>query len=235
VNQGTLEGVKNNNGMVVLLEKGKRMSVQSVVTKAPNVYQKKHDEKVLVVARKDLFPHETPQGFELIDFSYYQLLIETKGKFLWRSKMENDPSYKQIIPYLIFKFKNTYFLMKRMSKPGDARLSSKYSIGIGGHLRQVDMKGHSIIEWAFRELKEEVCYKGNFTVVPLGIINDELDPVGTVHTGFVFLLEGDSPAIQIHSEFEEGRLATLDECATVYHTMERWSQLMFDYLRANQP
>ena len=122
--------------------------------------------------------------------------------------------------------------MKRASKPGEIRLSNKYTIGIGGHLRQADMKGHSIIEWARRELQEEISYKGNFDVVPLGILNDELDPVGTTHTGFVFLLEGDSPAIQIHSEFEEGRLITLEECATIYPYMERWSQLMFDYLRA---
>src|SRR3972149_11375968 len=131
----------------------------------------KADEKVLVVKRELLFASSDFQGFlPMRDFRGYQNLILRHKQFLWRSAMETDPSYKQIIPYLVFRHAETYFLMRRRSNANEARLKDKYSLGIGGHIRQEDMTETSLMGWAKREFIEEVDYKGTFKVSALGLI-----------------------------------------------------------------
>ena len=121
--------------------------------------------------------------------------------------------------------------MQRSGKASEARLQNKYSLGIGGHIRQDDIQG-SIVDWARREFAEEINYDGSFEVEALGLLNDERDSVGQVHTGFVFLLKGDSDAISVKSELAHGKLATLQECLQVYDAMESWSKMVFDYLKS---
>jgi predicted NUDIX family phosphoesterase len=197
------------------------------------VFQRHSDEKILVIKREFLFPEETVQGIQPVDFELYQKLIEDKGEFLWRSAMELDPSYKQIIPYLIFQYGHHYFLMQRKATSSDVRLRNKYSLGIGGHVRQQDLQNGSIIDWARREFEEEIVYEGNFTVQPIGLLNDESDFVGQVHTGFVFLLKGDSDKIAVCSELKHGKLATLQECGSVYDQLESWSKIVYRWLETS--
>jgi predicted NUDIX family phosphoesterase len=120
--------------------------------------------------------------------------------------------------------------MKRRSTASEQRLKDKYTNGIGGHIRQEDIENTTLFQWAQREFAEEVCYQGNFTVKPIGLINDERDEVGRVHIGFVFLLEGDSDQIAIRAEHKEGYLLSLEECKELYPLMESWSQFVLDYL-----
>ena len=194
------------------------------------VFIKKEDEKILVVAREKLFADGQIDGIKKIDFQSYQKLIEENKEFLWRSKVETDTSVKQIIPYLIFNYQDKYFLMQRKSSASEVRLQNKYSFGIGGHIREKDIKGQTIFDWAKREFKEEVEYSGNFEIEPLGLLNDESDFVGQVHTGFVFLLKGDSDQIKIRDEHKEGKLLTLEEGKQFYASMENWSKFVFDFL-----
>ena len=70
--------------------------------------------------------------------------------------METDPAYKQIIPYLVFTYENKYFLMQRQKKASETRLQSKYSLGIGGHIREEDMENCTLVDWAKREFEEEI-------------------------------------------------------------------------------
>jgi len=194
----------------------------------------KKDEKILVLRREKLFPGGAPQGLiPATNFEYYQKLIQKNQEFLWRSDMEEDIAYKQIIPYLVFCYDDTYFLMRRRSNASEARLKDKYSLGIGGHIRQEDMAESSLMAWAAREFGEEVNFDGSFVFKPLGILNDDSNAVGQVHTGFVFLLEGNSPHISIKSELKEGNLLTLEEMKPLYDKMEGWTQLVFDHLVTN--
>ena len=197
------------------------------------VFVKKQDEKILVVDRKKLFPEGAFTGIKKIDFNQYQELIESNQQFLWRSKMETDPSFKQIIPYLVFNFQDKFFLMQRRSNASEVRLQNKYSLGIGGHIRQEDILNKNIVDWAQREFAEEVEYSGNLSFKAIGLLNDDSNEVGLVHTGFVFLLTGDSDKIKVRSELKEGNLLTLPECDKLYSKMESWSQIVFDFLRQN--
>jgi len=208
------------------------MSTQKQTLKQKIVIRK--DENILVVKRDDLFPNDSSwQGLQRPKENSFVETIMTKKEFLSRAIMENDPSYKQIIPYLVFKNKNKYFLMQRKAKASESRLAGNYSLGIGGHIRQDDMKEADIASWARREFYEEVNYPGNFEVNFLGVLNDDSNDVGKVHVGFVYLLEGDSGAISVKEELESGVLLTLDECELFYDRMEQWTKIVFNFLRAS--
>ena len=197
------------------------------------VYVCENDESILVVKRDKLFPTDPPSGLKPIDFAQYEKLILENAEFRSRAQVEVDTSFKQIIPYLIFKFDNKYFLMQRTDSGSETRLRNKYSLGIGGHIVEEDLKGRSIYEWALREFNEEVAYKGKLKIKPIGLINDESNFVGKVHTGFLFLLEGDSANIKARKEFRSGHLATIDEISAYYSEMESWSKMALDFLRIN--
>lgn len=195
---------------------------------------KQPTENILVVKREQLFQGATVTDFfALPSFESWEKIIKENQEFLPRNLMEEDETYKQIIPYLVYTHNNRYFLMERASTSSEQRLKSKKSLGIGGHIREEDLDEKNIIDWAQREFHEEVSFSGELTIKPLGIINDESNAVGKVHIGFVFLLTGDSDDISIKSELKSGTLLTLAECEEHYPNMERWSQLVFDYLKSN--
>lgn len=192
----------------------------------------KPDERILVVAKNKLFSDVPYSGLQPLDsFDKHQQLIEQHQEFLWRSTMETDTTYKQIIPYLVFSYDNKLFVMQRRSDASESRLKNKYSLGIGGHIRQEDIAGKNIFDWAQREFDEEVDYQGTYTMKPIGLINDESNLVGQVHLGCAFLLIGDSPQISVKSELKEGKLLSIEECEALYENMETWSQIVFNYLK----
>ena len=188
-------------------------------------------EHILVVKRSILFPNQAFQGLQAEQTSRFLELIAREKEFKLRPLMEEDPSYKQIIPYLLFKFEDKYFLMQRRSTSSEQRLKNKYSLGIGGHMRQEDMQNNAtIFDWGKREFHEEIAYEGNLTIKPLGILNDDSNAVGQVHLGLVLLLEGDSSQIKIRSELKSGQLLTAHEIQNFYPDLETWSQIIFDAL-----
>lgn len=188
------------------------------------------DEYILVVKRPILLGDASWHGIKKENLDHYLTIIQQHQEFLPRAAMEIDPTYKQIIPYLIFRHKNRYFLMQRSANASEKRLQSKFSLGIGGHIRQEDMVGKTIFDWAQREFHEEVSYQGALKIEPLGILNDDSNEVGKVHIGLVLLLNGDSDQIQVKSELKSGSLVTLEECNRHKDNLENWSNLVFDYL-----
>jgi len=190
----------------------------------------KYLEEILVVKQTHLFPHGAWHGIQTEDITKYLHIIRTYQEFMPRGIMETDHTYKQIIPYLIFKHQDSYFLMQRSAHASETRLQNKYSLGIGGHMRKADMEGSTIFEWAQREFHEEVSYSGNVTVKTIGLLNDDSNEVGKVHLGLVLLLEGDSDKIAIKSELQSGSLCTLVTIKNKIDLLENWSTLILPYL-----
>ena len=211
-----------------------RIRNQGIPMITPTTQQQKHlqpqDEHILVVKRNHLFPDAAWQGLQQVDFTNWLNIIQERKEFLPRSIMETDSTYKQIIPYLVFEHQDSYFLMQRQAQASEKRLASKYSLGIGGHIRQEDLGSSNIFDWAQREFHEEVDYKGDLAIEPLGILNDDSNDVGKVHLGFVFLLKGDSAQIRVKSELKSGQLLSLEQCKQYAKQMETWSQLVFEFL-----
>lgn len=191
----------------------------------------KWNERILVVKREYFFPEGSWNGLKVVDFDQYLTMIQNKKEFVARGPVETNYSYKQIIPYLVFEHEGSYFLMQRKATASESRLASKYSLGIGGHLREEDIAGTDLFAWAKREFEEEINYSGKLEIEPLGLLNDDSNDVGKVHIGFVFLLKGSSPVISVKSELARGELLSLDTCKARYAAMETWSQFVFNFLQ----
>lgn len=188
----------------------------------------KADEQVLAVPKRAIaLPASTRLQTE--GLATITACVKKEGVFKRRGDIEEDRNWLQIIPYLIFRYEHKYFLMQRTDK-GDYRLINKYSLGIGGHINKQDLAGKTILDWAKREFSEEIDYQGLFTSKVLGIIKNETVPIDQVHLAYVILLDGDSPTIQTKAEHRTGYLASLQEIKNSYEKLEKWSQMVFDFL-----
>ena len=107
-----------------------------------------------------------------------------------RGDAEEDPTHKQVIPYLVLRDGERWFLMRRTRAGGDARLHDLWSIGVGGHLNpgDGDVEGGLRREWA-----EELVADFEPEYAPVGLLNDDTTPVGAVHVGFVYVADAGGP------------------------------------------
>jgi predicted NUDIX family phosphoesterase len=191
----------------------------------------------MVVPRTALFPDGEWNGFR--DTGLDKLLARVRGAyhFRLRREVEEDPSEPQIIPYVVFRYQDRYFLTHRLRRSSERRLRHLYSLGVGGHINPEDVEGAAdpIGAGLRREWEEEVVYSGHFSHRLLGALNDATTDVGRVHFGLIFLVEGDQPEISIREVDKlAGALLPLEAMRSYYLDMESWSQLIFDYL-AGQP
>jgi predicted NUDIX family phosphoesterase len=189
-------------------------------------------EQVLCVKREDIFPDGAWHGFVSDQLDQYQKVIRDRHFFMARSKVEDDPAYQQIIPYVVFRHGERYFLTHRLRASSEKRLRKQYSLGVGGHINPGDLEaGDPIQDGLKREWEEEVVYDGSFEAKLIGLLNDESAPVSKVHLGVVFLVDGTSPNIAIRETDKlAGELLTLEEMRIYYLEMESWSQMVYDRL-----
>jgi predicted NUDIX family phosphoesterase len=192
-------------------------------------------EEVLVVPREALFAGTEWTGFR--DSGLDDLLSRVRAhyRFRRRSDVEEDPSEPQIIPYVVFRHEDRYFLTHRLRRSSERRLRHLYSLGVGGHINPEDVTeaADPIDAGLRREWEEEVVYSGQFSTQLIGAINDQTTPVGRVHVGLIFLVDGDRPDISIREVNKlAGALLPLDAMRSYYLDMESWSQLIFEYLVA---
>lgn len=196
----------------------------------------KNDEQILVVKSDILFKDGVWQGLKTDNLEYYIDLIKNNCQFKRRGDMENDPSFQQIIPYIVFNFEDKYFIYKYLPEAGEKRLVDTYQLGVGGHINPVDGEGDKDVLEAgmMREWNEEVDYKGKFLNKKLvGILNDDSKPVEQVHLGLVYNFEGDSPDISIKEvDKMEGRMVELENVRQyIEGNPGIWVQLVYrDYL-----
>lgn len=190
-------------------------------------------EDVLVVPRSALFGGKEWLGFRDRDLDDLLASVRQNYHFRPRKDVEEDASEPQIIPYVVFRHEDRYFLTHRLRRSSERRLRHLYSLGVGGHINPEDVAGATdpIDAGLRREWEEEVVYSGGFDYRLIGAINDQTTPVGRVHVGLIFLVEGDRPEISIREVDKlAGTLLTLDAMRSYYLDMESWSQLIFDYL-----
>jgi predicted NUDIX family phosphoesterase len=154
--------------------------------------------------------------------------IATEGTFRPRAAVEDDPSWKQVIPYLVLRDRGSIFLMRRTRAGGDARLHERYSVGIGGHVNPQD---GDVIGGLRREWSEELVadFEPEFRLV--GLLNDDSDPVGAVHVGIVYSAEADGRSVTVRETHKlEGAFVAPLDVTRVYDRLETWSSLLFDFL-----
>ena len=155
------------------------------------------------------------------------------GAFRPRREAEDDPTWKQVIPYLAVRDGARYLLMRRTRAGGDARLFDRYSIGVGGHLNPGDADVMGALR---REWREEVDaqFEPEFRFV--GLLNDDEDPVGAVHLGFVYTADVAGRPVGIReTEKLTGEFRTPEDVRAVVDSMESWSRLLFEHLEGSIP
>ncbi len=191
-------------------------------------------EQVLVVPT--LLFHEIGyfQGFSTDPEPYLKTLLDPSyTSYRPRDQVEEDPSFKQLIPYCIFRHDGNLFHYKRGSTQGEERLHSKRSIGIGGHISSDDKNASEFpyLEGMRREIEEEVFIETGFSQRCVGLINDDQTEVGKVHLGIVHLFDLEAPKVlpREKSIIETG-FAKPSELACDIQSFETWSQICLEHI-----
>jgi predicted NUDIX family phosphoesterase len=192
----------------------------------------KDDELVLGLARAEVPGGLGWRGVVARPFEPYLAALRERGSFRRRGDVEDDPSWKQVIPYVLLRDGGRLFLMRRTRAGGDERLFDRYSIGIGGHVnpQDGDVSGGLRREWA-EEI--EADFVPDFE--PLGVLNDDENPVGAVHLGLVYTADAEGRPVAIRERDKlEGSFATVAEVRQVSDRLETWSALLFDFLSGRE-
>ncbi len=192
-------------------------------------------EKVLVIKRAAL--KEDPL-FHGLNFRPQTLLgrIFTPGNltFIDRPDAENDPSYKQIIPYVIMSCNGKVLSYVRGKRAGETRLVGNRSIGIGGHINPVDDEiplfgtdyRDVYVTALTREIEEEVHVAANHTDQIVALLNDDSNPVGQVHLGIVHHWKLDSEDVERREQMiTQMEFLTPAQLQSAQPALETWSAL----------
>jgi predicted NUDIX family phosphoesterase len=207
------------------------------------------EERILVVPTS-LF-HELGyfQGFSRELDRYWPRLVEGDHvEYRARGEMESDPSFKQLIPYVLFRWMDAdgtphLFEYQRGSGQGEKRLHTKRSVGVGGHISSVDSNVVVSLrdtnhlaerdeytdvyrEGMRRELDEEVAIVTPYTESVVGLINDDETPVGQVHLGMVHLCDVEKPIVRPReADILEARFTPIADILTRLDQFESWSEI----------
>jgi predicted NUDIX family phosphoesterase len=183
-------------------------------------------EQVMVVEREALagflveYGLVQEHGDEILD------AITERHFFIDRPTAEVSPQYKQIIPYVLIRHGEAYFLLQRTPKQTEARLHHKLSLGIGGH---INPDTPDLFDGLQKELEEEVNVAGDYDLTFVGILNDDTTDVGRVHLGAVYVLDAHDGNVTVReTEKMSGRWVARDDLAEHRQAMETWSQIVYD-------
>jgi predicted NUDIX family phosphoesterase len=193
------------------------------------------EEQVLVVERKVF---EQAGAFDGLNFEVERylgrLFAPGRPRFVPRRQAEQDPSYKQLIPYVIMMHGGKYLTYVRGKRAGEARLVGNRSIGIGGHINPADDEvplfsidfRDAYLRAVEREVAEEVYVEAAHTDRVVALLNDDSNEVGRVHLGIVHCWVLDAPNVTRREQMiTQMDFRSEAELRAVRETMETWSQL----------
>lgn len=195
-------------------------------------------EEILVIPR-DLFDElGSFQGIETDIFKYLEAILDPANNFFMeRGKAEEDPSFKQIIPYALFHHNGSYLHYTRGKSGGESRLHAQGSVGIGGHINPIDERADPLGRETYlagveREIEEELRITGGHKNKIVGLLNDDSNEVGQVHLGVVHVFElesdqvtsGEDPIANLAFQSVESLKGELHD------SLETWSKFCVDTL-----
>jgi len=197
------------------------------------------EEQVLVIERKVLEEAGIFQGLAFDTDRYIKrIFVPGVPRFMTRSQAETDPSYKQIIPYVIMTHDGRYLSYVRGARAGETRLVAKRSIGIGGHINPTDDMPlfnadfyDTYLSAVQREVAEEVAVDTACTDHVVALLNDDSNDVGSVHLGIVHCWTLEEPKVTKREQMiTQMAFLTPEELHQTRDTLETWSQKCLDGL-----
>ncbi len=193
-------------------------------------------EKILCIPRKNLpapwvgNKSVTPVVFD----EFIRVCTQAGYSFINRPEAENDNTLKQIIPYIVLQTQDGSLTAVYNRQGSEQRLHDLWSLGIGGHINPEDQPSADtpfediLLTGMNRELTEELSQRpAEDSLEFVGLINEEITDVGSVHMGAVFrILTGQPEQYRPGEELfqfqwvETGSLKGLN--------MELWSELALE-------
>jgi predicted NUDIX family phosphoesterase len=195
-------------------------------------------EEILVISRQLFDELGSFQGIKTDVDGYLQAILDPANNFFMdRGKAEDDPSFKQIIPYALFHHDGKYLHYTRGKSGGESRLHAQGSVGVGGHINPVDERADPLGKATYlagveREIDEELNITGGHQNRIVGLLNDDSNDVGKVHLGVVHIFDLESEEVTS----AEDALANLafqssdDLKGKLHGSLETWSRFCIDEL-----
>jgi predicted NUDIX family phosphoesterase len=189
--------------------------------------------------KRDLLPESWVQQKSVVPLELDKFIENCSSagfEFIDRADAEKDPSYKQIIPYIILQTKDFTQTAIYNRRGSEHRLHDLWSLGIGGHINPIDMVNQKdsfktiITKGMARELNEELDQRPvNDLPVFIGLISEDITDVGKVHLGAVFRILTNSPESFIPGQelfqFTWEQTSRLDQL-----NFELWSKLTLELI-----
>lgn len=188
------------------------------------------EETVLCVPRERL---ALAQGLDLSVERHLAVFNEpTNRVYKKRAEAENDPSFKQLIPYVLVISAGKILRYRRGKRGGEARLHGKFSVGIGGHISERSEDATTDLHAGMlRELREEIGWDSEPPVL-MGVLNDDSNPVGSVHLGIVYLLPTeDMSFVAKCKSIVDPEFVGLDVAVKEMAQYETWSAICLEHIR----
>ncbi len=189
-------------------------------------------ENILVVPRPVFDRLGAFEGLSFESDRYMAAFLDPQNNlFLPRPAAEDDPTHKQLIPYLVLRHGDRVLCYIRGKSGGEARLHAKMSIGIGGHINDGDTHAAHFDQAAYnraveRELHEELDIPGSYRQRAVALLNDDSNDVGRVHLGVVHLVDVESTDIRPREDaIRDLTFLTVSELEARRDHLETWSQI----------
>lgn len=189
-------------------------------------------ERVLVVPTAVFHTVGVFHGFRPGVARYLPRLLDPGHlRYVVRSEAEHDSSLKQLIPYVVLRWRDQVFHYTRGSGGGERRLHARRSVGIGGHICAEDGAAAADPYRAglLREMAEEVELGCDYRERAVGLINDDRTPVGQVHLGIVHVFDLAAPKAKLRDPaLTGGGFAEVAELRSARDEFETWSQFLLE-------
>ena len=160
-----------------------------------------------------------------------RLFDPTHYEFRARGEVESDPTYLQLIPYVVLTCGEEVFHYVRRGG-SETRLDARRSIGIGGHINAEDATGSDIYRSGMmREVREEIELYSPYAESWFGVIYDDSTEVGRVHLGVVHWWRLEEPlAFARESTITDAAFTNIRVLRRERSEFETWSQWVLDAL-----
>jgi predicted NUDIX family phosphoesterase len=199
------------------------------------------DEMIIVAPRNELFEGEslTFQGVNSDKATLKKVVSNLANNFvvMRRGVAEENPIFKQPIPYCVLKRGNEVYVYERLKGGGETRLHNQLSLGVGGHMNKFEVQDfyEQLSVNLERELEEELHIEEDKLILDtVGLINDDENEVGKVHIGLLVIaeLKGDTQVTVRETDQLRGFWLNVEQLkeSSVYEKLESWSQFVADIL-----
>ena len=192
---------------------------------------------VLVVETKCLEKIGVFQGYQVYPKRHLSMFLDPRNNlFIARSQAEGEPRYKQLIPYVILRYRDAVFSYVRGKKSSESRLVAMRSIGVGGHIEPIDQSLFSsdrdmYLEAARREVSEEVKLDSPYHENIVALINDDSTDVGKVHLGIMHVWDLAEPKVSKREGLiTQSGFVPIDKLKANLDELETWSQIALQVL-----